>query len=235
MRAVSALTLAVALAFTAACGDGRQGGSVTGDTTAPRATTSGGTTTAEATPTGRGPVTPTETETETRTRTEVPARPGSCAVTEDWTLRPDVRQGSSRQPVNQVRIGRHDCFDRMVFDLRGAAPTGFEVRYVPVVHAQGSGKPLPVVGGATLKVIVRSPAQGYGSDAPLLAETGERFYTKQQLAEWRTLRAIRFAGSFEGQSSYAVGVRAKLPMRAFTLLDEQRGVRQVVVDVAHTA
>lgn len=242
MRVVGALTMAVALAFVAACGGGGEGGSVGGGTAAPPPTTTPGGTTTRATTPSPAPGTRTETETETRTQTktrtatEAPAPPpGGCAVTNDWTLRPDVRRGGSSQPVEQLRIGRHECFDRVVFDLRGPAPAGFDLRYVPVVHAQGSGRPLPVAGGATLKAVVRAPAQGYGGDVPLLADVGEHFYTKQRLAEWRTLRAIRFAGSFEGQSSFALGVRAKLPMRAFTLLDEQRGVRQVVVDIAHTA
>ncbi|MEQ0558007.1 hypothetical protein ABJI51_02905 [Amycolatopsis sp. NEAU-NG30] len=39
----------------------------------------------------------------------------------------------------------------------------------------------------------------------------------------------RFAGSFEGLSTFAAGVRTKLPFRVFT--GDQ--VRRVVVDIAH--
>jgi hypothetical protein len=57
--------------------------------------------------------------------------------------------------VTDVRAGRHDCFDRVVIDLRGPAQIPFyDVRYVPTVAEQGSGHPVPLGGGAALQVIV---------------------------------------------------------------------------------
>jgi len=50
---------------------------------------------------------------------------------------------------------------------------------------------------------------------------------------WPSLRAVRFAGSFEGRSTFAVGVRAKLPFRVFTQAGPQDAIRRVVVDIAH--
>jgi len=44
---------------------------------------------------------------------------------------------------------------------------------------------------------------------------------------------MRFAGSFEGQSTFAAGVRVKLPFRVFTQVGPQDAVRRVVVDIAH--
>ena len=110
------------------------------------------------------------------------------------------------------------------------------VKYVPLVHADPSDKPLPVPGGAVLQVVVRAPAQGYstaGPSAKLLATVGDEFYPVAALASWVSLRAVLFAGSFEGLSTFAVGTRDRLPFRAFTLLDSANRVRQVVVDIAH--
>lgn len=135
-----------------------------------------------------------------------------------------------------VRAGRHACFDRVVLDVNGPAGVGYLVRYVPVVTTDGSGAPVPVAGGAALEVVVRAPAQGFdnGGHQPgrTLAST-DYFYTPGQLAGWRSLRAVRFAGFFEGQCTLAVGVREKLPFRVFTTLDANSQIRRLVIDIAH--
>jgi hypothetical protein len=141
----------------------------------------------------------------------------------------------SAAPLYLVRVGRHDCFDRLVFDVNGPAPVGFGVRYVPVVLADASGKPVPVAGGAALQVVVRAPALGLDSQGHMpgrvLATSGQYFYTARQLAGWRSLRAVRYAGSFEGLTTIAVGVRAALPFRVQMVHD--RGYVHVIVDIAH--
>lgn len=72
--------------------------------------------------------------------------------------------------VRDVRTGRHDCYDRMVVDVPGAARAdlGYSVRYVDRLQQDGSGRHIPVSGGAILEVRVNAPAY-----AP---ETGEATY-----------------------------------------------------------
>ena len=53
-----------------------------------------------------------------------------------------------------------------------------------------------------------------------------------QLAGWSTLREVRYAGSFEGLTTIAVGVRARVPFHVFTVLDSSGEYRSVVLDVA---
>jgi len=115
--------------------------------------------------------------------------------------------------VTGVRVGKHDCYDRLVIDLGGAA-AGFSVRYVDQVTADGSGNVVPTPGGARLQVIVRHP-----SFSPV---------ARPGVAGFRTFRSLTDAGSFEGQVGLGLGVRARLPFRVFTL---DKGI---VVDVAHT-
>jgi hypothetical protein len=64
----------------------------------------------------------------------------------------------------------------------------------------------------------------------VLAATGDTLVTTPS---WPSLWAVRFAGSFEGHSTFAVGVRAKLPFRVFTQVGPQDAIRRVVVDIAH--
>lgn len=158
----------------------------------------------------------------------------SCAATSGWSTEQRGSGTMSRDALYLVRAGRHDCFDRIVFDVNGPADAGYAVRYVPVVTSDPKGDPLPVPGGAALEVVVRAPALGTDDSGHqpgrVLASIGDTLVTTPG---WPSLRAVRFAGSFEGLSTFAVGVRAKLPFRVFTQVGPVDQVRRVVVDIAH--
>jgi hypothetical protein len=49
---------------------------------------------------------------------------------------------------------------------------------------------------------------------------------------FRTFRQVAFLGTFEAQTELAIGVRARLPFRAFVLAGPDSGSR-LVIDVAH--
>ena len=119
--------------------------------------------------------------------------------------------------VTDVRAGRHTCFDRLVLDMTGD-PAGYNVRYVSTVYQDGSGLPVPVAGGARLAIIAHKGA----TSVP----------TMPDVSGYRTFRQARWAGSFEGQTTMALGVRARLPFRAFVLHGPGDGSR-LVIDVAH--
>jgi hypothetical protein len=130
-------------------------------------------------------------------------------------------------PVTGVRAGRHACYDRLVIDLRGRAP-GYTVRYVDAVHTEGAGTVVPLRGGARLEVVVKAPVTtAAGTAAYRPANPREAV----QVTGWSTLRQVAYAGSFEGQTTFGVGVRARLPFRAFTIQDSTGS--RLVVDVAH--
>ncbi|MFC7405443.1 AMIN-like domain-containing (lipo)protein [Georgenia alba] len=159
------------------------------------------------------------------TATAAPAAP-YCGLT--WgSLRENVPR-YSEATVQDVRSGRHDCFDRMVVDLRGDV-RGYDVRYVSVVRADGSGAAVPLRGGARLAVVVRAPAYDQSGD-PTYQPADPRELTN--VAGYRTFRQIAWAGSFEGQTTIGLGVRARLPFRVLILDGPGTGSR-LVVDVAH--
>ena len=121
--------------------------------------------------------------------------------------------------VTGVRAGQHTCFDRLVFDVNpGRGTLGYNVRYVSAVTSPGSGMPVAVSGGAKIQITVNAPST--------LGMSTRNFYG------WRTFRQLKNVGSFEGYTDYGLGVRARLPMRAFVLSDADGG-RRLVVDVAH--
>jgi hypothetical protein len=131
--------------------------------------------------------------------------------------------------VSDVRSGPHDCYDRLVVDLAGPAPA-FNVRYVDQVTEDGSGRVVPLRGGAKLQVTVQAPSYDVA---------GHPTYVPANPAEltdvggYRTFRQVAWAGTFEGYTTLGLGVRARLPMRVFQLAGPGGGSR-VVVDVAHT-
>jgi len=199
-----------------------------------------------AEPTARGTPTPSTTQPSTAPSTKPSPKPssttpsddGGCTDTQTWDTAEKTAAPYSTDALYLARVGRHACYDRLVLDVNGATDVGYAVRYVPVVTVDGSGKPLPVAGKAALQVVVHAPPLGLDDSGHqpgrLFANTGDYLYTADQLAQWRSLRAVRFAGFFEGQSTLAVGVREKLPFRVSSRLDSANQVRHLVIDIAHT-
>lgn len=135
----------------------------------------------------------------------------------DWS-------STAGKSITNVRIGTHDCYDRFVIDVPGASASqlGYTVHYVDQLIQDPTGEPIPVRGGAILEVIVRAPA--YDPD------TGTPTYpgTTPNPAGYPTFRDVVYASSFEGQSQFGLGVRARLPFRVLQLDG------RLVVDVAHS-
>ena len=152
-----------------------------------------------------------------------------CGIT--WGSLPDSQPLTSPgATVTNARSGEHPCFDRLVIDVRGDAP-GFDVGYVPVVQTDGSGTPVPLRGAADLQVIVLAPAHDVDDNyAVTYQPANDR--EAVNVGGYTTFRQVAFAGSFEGQSTFGLGVRARLPFRTFVLDGPGDGSR-LVVDVAH--
>ena len=149
------------------------------------------------------------------------AAPAACGIT--WGSGVKSSDPVTGGDMVGLRAGRHDCYDRLVFDMQGSA-SGYWVSYVDEVTMDGSGDPVPLRGGGKLQVTVYSPAYD---------DNGESTYEYANAAElvnvtgFQTFRQVAWAGSFEGTTSVGLGVRARLPFRVFTVDNH------VVVDVAH--
>ncbi len=120
------------------------------------------------------------------------------------------------------RVGRHDSYDRTVFDFTGGTP-GYSVEYAPL-YTEGRGDLVHLEGAATLAIHFH-PA--YAHDI----NTGAPTIDIHQVLTPRypTLRQVKFGGDFEGYVSAGLGVADRVGFRVFTLANPYR----VVVDVAH--
>ncbi|WP_315094656.1 hypothetical protein [uncultured Cellulomonas sp.] len=145
-----------------------------------------------------------------------------------WGSLAESAPGMSQAPVENVRTGRHTCYDRLVIDVRGDVG-GYTVAYVPQVLQDGSGFPIATRGGAALQIAVNDPAYTHNY-VPTYYPANELELT--DVAGYRTFRQVVYAGSYEGYTSIGLGVRARLPFRVF-VLDGPGTSSRVVVDVAH--
>lgn len=138
--------------------------------------------------------------------------------------------GYSEGHLENVRSGRHACFDRLVLDVDDAGNgLKYDVRYVSTVRQDGSGTRVPLRGAADIRVIVRVPSYDSAGRATYRPAHSRELVDTEG---YRTFRQVASAGSFEGQTTIGLGVRARLPMRAFAL-DGPGDKARLVIDVAH--
>jgi hypothetical protein len=126
--------------------------------------------------------------------------------------------------VTDVRVARHDGFDRIVFDLDGPGKPGWYVSYTDDPRQDGSGDPVAVEGDAYLQVVLRG--MGYpGFDGIPEIDLGT-----MSGAGTGAVTEIVTASVFEGDHLLFIGLAGdQRPFRAFALSDPTR----VVVDVRH--
>ncbi|MGW0422419.1 AMIN-like domain-containing (lipo)protein [Streptomyces sp. NPDC003015] len=159
-----------------------------------------------------------------------PATQAAAACPAGWGSIGETNSASTAgHYVTNARTGRHDCYDRFVIDVPGAPADqlGYSVRYVDRLIQDPTGHRIPVSGGAILEVIVRAPAYDIDSGTPTYPGRAGKPLPGVNLTGYRTFRDAKFAGTFEGQSQFGLGLRARLPFRVL----QQAG--HLVVDVAH--
>jgi hypothetical protein len=128
------------------------------------------------------------------------------------------------------RSGQHGCFDRVVFEFNGPA-NGYQIRYTNEVYTEGQGLPLSphMAGGALLSIHLLEPAYDEAGRATYAHRPGDHV---ANASGFRTLRDVVYGGSFEGNTTFAVGVRARLPFRVLVLAGPGLHSR-IMLDVAH--
>lgn len=158
-----------------------------------------------------------------------PATAATCGIT--WGSLAKSTSPMTTSALRGVRTGQHACYDRIVFDIGpgGHGRVGYDVRYA-TVYSDGSGAVVPLRGAADIRIVIKAPAYD--------VRTGRATYTPanprelSNVAGFSTFRQVAWAGSFEGQTTIGLGVRARLPMRVLVLTDTS-GSQRLVVDVAH--
>jgi hypothetical protein len=135
----------------------------------------------------------------------------------------------SGSPLVTTRTGQHGCYDRVVFEFNGPAD-GYSVTYGET-YTDGEGLALSpyTAGGALLNVRLLAPSYDASRKPTLPYRLGDH---AANVVRYRTLRDVVFGGSVEGYTTFAVGVRARLPFRVFVLSGPGTHSR-IVLDIAH--
>lgn len=195
----------------AACAAPEDGGSVD---SAGASSSSGATATPSATPVATPVATGTAAESE-----DLPE--GFLDASQPSTAAPAAH---ARLTVTQVRVGAHEDYDRVVFELAGAGTPGWEVGYVDGAYQDGSGSSVEVAGDGVLQVMITGT--GYPADTGFDEWPGRQIATEGYAQLWD----VRFVGTFEGRTQAVLGLKDDdAAYRVFTLGDPVR----VVVDVRH--
>lgn len=123
-----------------------------------------------------------------------------------------------RLTVVDVRIGVHDGYERVVYELAGEGLPGWRVGYVDEAVDDPSGEVLDVAGDATLQVVL------LGTAYPM--DTGHDELDHDVMGTGGVQQVTRPL-TFEGQTQSFVGLDAQRPVRVMLLADPVR----VVVDL----
>lgn len=153
-------------------------------------------------------------ETPSETSSPLPVRAPFRADTSD-----DRGDGSGfGVTLTDLRLGDHDGYDRVVFELDGDGSAGWHVRYVDEATAHGSGHRVDLAGGAVLEVTLDNTLSPADSGV-------EEYDGPRELAGSGTVVEVELIGWYEGYTQAFIGVDAERPFRAFALDD------RIVVDV----
>lgn len=126
--------------------------------------------------------------------------------------------------IVDVRIGKHDGFDRIVFEFTGGIPQFSVTPMSPPFHQDGSGNPLTVNGDAFVQILMIGGTKL--SQVGGLTYTGPRDFKP---AEFEALVHLTEGGDFEAVSTWYAGMRGDACFRVLTLSAPAR----LVIDLEH--
>lgn len=124
--------------------------------------------------------------------------------------------------LERVAIGRHEGFDRVVFQFKNHLP-GYRVEYVePPLKEDGSGNVVQVKGNAFV-VVRMEPASGFD----LTKNEGEMVYTGPRridgsAAGTSVVEEVVRAGDFEAVLNWAIGLSDRVDFRVRTATSPAR-------------
>ncbi|MCL2594916.1 MAG: hypothetical protein FWD83_05300 [Promicromonosporaceae bacterium] len=133
-------------------------------------------------------------------------------------------EGANIRVITDIRVGAHDGFDRVVFDLAGGANPGWFARFVDAAHDDGSGLPVDVPGQHILELRLAGMAFPEESDAIAYDGAAIGF-------GGTALNSVIYRFWFEGYITVFIGIDGPTqPLVTITALD---GPPRVMVDIAH--
>jgi hypothetical protein len=126
--------------------------------------------------------------------------------------------------VTDVRVGTHDGFDRITFEIAGDGEPGWRVGYEDEPVGDASGLPVEVAGSTALRVVLVGMALP-GDEA----EGATTFLDDVAGPQGGIALEVVNDSIFEGHHTFFVGLDERVPFRLARLPDPTR----VVIDLVH--
>jgi hypothetical protein len=116
------------------------------------------------------------------------------------------------------------CHDTVFFDINTTEDLGFFAYYTDTGDGiqDGSGNQIEVEGPAAIQIAIYAPVANYDLFVG---------YGFNPNPDWAALREVKFAGSFEGVTSFVIGVDRKTPFAVER--EHANGRTQIVLRIAH--
>ena len=130
--------------------------------------------------------------------------------------------GSETALLERIAVGRHEGYDRVVFQFKNALP-GYRVEYVqPPLKEDGSGAPVSVAGTAVV-VVRMEPASGFdlNTGEGLLVYKGPKRIAGSSAGTSVVQELVR-TGDFEAVLNWAIGLSATVDFRVTTATSPAR-------------
>jgi hypothetical protein len=150
---------------------------------------------------------------------------GAVALPETTEVR--VERPGETAHLSDVRLARHDGFDRLVLEFTDRVP-GYAVAYRPLpAHQDASGHEIPLPGAAAFVQVTLTPATASGWTEDPVTYVGPPTVT----ADTEVVTEVSAAGDFEAMLTWVAGVRDEVPFEVDVLASPPR----LVVDFRHAA
>ena len=130
--------------------------------------------------------------------------------------------GSETALLERIAVGRHEGYDRVVFQFKNTMP-GYRVEYVkPPLKEDGSGNPITVKGNAVV-VVRMEPASGFdlNSGEGVMVYKGAKRIDAASAGTSVVQELVR-TGDFEAVLSWAIGLSDKVDFRVTTATSPAR-------------
>jgi hypothetical protein len=151
--------------------------------------------------------------------TILPGDPSTAPQEADPTVQPP----EGLVTVGDVRVGTHDTFDRITFDLVGGGAPGHRIAYTDEPVGDASGLPVEVAGATALRVVLIGVANP--GDEPQGVET---FLDDVAGPDGLAILEVVNESVFEGYHTFFVGLDEQLPYVVGRLEDPTRLVIDLV-------
>lgn len=166
----------------------------------------------------------------------LPGSAGATVPAEEWSTHGRF-VGADYAPAGQVvsnvrgtsrQVVAGPDYDRLVVDTISAKRSGrvgLLARYVPQVSQDGSGDVLPLDGAAKLELVVKAPAYNEAGQTTYQASVRRDL---PGVSDGRRVVDTVYGGSFEGRTTFGIGLNSKRPFRVQLL-----GDGRIVIDFQH--